>query len=44
LTRTIHTNPSQDTFSTVLPMIDPKAADAPFGPILADVLATRQTH
>src|SRR5690554_1860935 len=34
-----HAIPSRDTFSAVLGMIDPKALDAAFGQVLADVSA-----
>ena len=34
-----HAIPSHDTFSTVLGMIDPKALDAAFGRVLAEVTA-----
>lgn len=34
-----HAVPSHDTFSTVFQMIDPKALDAAFGKVLADVAA-----
>ena len=34
-----HAIPSHDTFSVVLRMIDPKALDAAFGRVLADVAA-----
>lgn len=34
-----HAIPSHDTFSVVLRMIDPKALDAAFGQVLADVSA-----
>ena len=34
-----HAIPSHDTFSTVLGMIDPKALDAAFGRVLADIAA-----
>ena len=37
-----HAIPSHDTFSTVFQMIDPKALDAAFGKILADVAAALQ--
>jgi hypothetical protein len=35
-----HAIPSHDTFSAVLGMIDPKALDAAFGRVLADVAAS----
>ena len=34
-----HSIPSHDTFSTVLRMIDPKALDAAFGQVLAQIAA-----
>jgi len=34
-----HAIPSHDTFSTVFQMIDPKALDAAFGQVLADLTA-----
>jgi hypothetical protein len=34
-----HAIPSHDTFSTVFCMLDPKALDAAFGKVLADVAA-----